>query len=124
MERNAELIRQVADAIEAHPEQYDQCHYVPDCGTTACIAGWAAVIALHHGVLVGAGGDDAVMHAQPDRLLGLSYIESWGQDASAGKARVLGLFNVAWRPHDGLSVPDALRKIADGASIEDVSPPT
>lgn len=62
MERNTELMLQVADFIESHPEQHDQKNWFVDkkgglvkypttteipedrCGTTACVAGWAVVL--------------------------------------------------------------------------------
>ncbi len=36
---NVELLHKVADVIAKHPEQFDMLTW--DCGTTACIAGWA-----------------------------------------------------------------------------------
>lgn len=48
------LLRQVETAILAEPKQFDISHWweyvgagVPNCGTTACIAGWAIAIANH-----------------------------------------------------------------------------
>lgn len=37
----------IADAIEAHPELYDQSQWgvERDCGTAACLAGWACALA-------------------------------------------------------------------------------
>ena len=106
MERNEQLFRDVADAIEREPRRYDQRFLdIPtDCGTAHCIAGWGRVLATweHSGYEV---------HA----LFGLTEDEAWGDyDRS-------GLFCSYWRPHDGLSVPDALREIGEGAAIEDVS---
>jgi hypothetical protein len=43
---NKELLLQVAAAIETSPKHFDMDDYFieTDCGTTACIAGWAAFI--------------------------------------------------------------------------------
>lgn len=45
-ERNTDLFFAVADQIEAHPGAYDQETYGErfDCGTRACIAGWAVLL--------------------------------------------------------------------------------
>ena len=40
MTLNKDLLERVAQQIEAHPETFDMQDW--DCGTTACIAGWAA----------------------------------------------------------------------------------
>jgi hypothetical protein len=47
--RGRQLAEAVLDVVENQPEKHDQEIVV--CGTTACIAGWAA--ALHHGALPG-----------------------------------------------------------------------
>jgi len=51
---NIELMRRVRDQITAFPEKWDQHSWASEetddfseCGTTACIAGWA--VALHTG---------------------------------------------------------------------------
>jgi hypothetical protein len=46
---NAELAYKVLDHIDAHPEQWDQKAWLKgtDCGTAACFAGWAVVLAGH-----------------------------------------------------------------------------
>lgn len=57
---NVKLLEQVKGAILKHPENFDMELYAygtvvadkqapPECGTTACIAGWA--IAIHDGVV-------------------------------------------------------------------------
>jgi hypothetical protein len=113
--RNEQLFRDVADAIEAEPERYDQAEWEreTECGTTRCIAGWAAWLGARVSFLQWQKGrhpewvpffSDGV-----ESLLGLTAEE--GDD----------LFHTSWRPHDGLFVPDALRKIGEGAAIEDVS---
>ncbi|MFE0101205.1 hypothetical protein [Streptomyces sp. NPDC059009] len=46
MARNTELLVKIRDMIREHPEQHDQDHWAKrtSCGTTYCIAGWAAVL--------------------------------------------------------------------------------
>jgi hypothetical protein len=44
---NAALAYRVLDHIDAHPEQHDQNVWVEegrDCGTAACLAGWAVLL--------------------------------------------------------------------------------
>lgn len=43
---NVELLEKIREQIIAHPEQHDQqlWGFKADCGTTHCIAGWAAVL--------------------------------------------------------------------------------
>lgn len=110
MERNTELFFAVAEQIEKDPDGYYQQKW---CGTRKCVAGWA--VCLADGVQYDSVSDLEAAHndgwvlAIAAELLGLEFT-----DADA-------LFDLYWKPHDGLSVPDALRKIGKGASIEDVS---
>ena len=129
MERNEELFRRVADAIEANPEQYDQGQW--ECGTTRCLAGWANRLTGHvvpaTWLEIGASASEADSQRFVERMvafserarsvLGLTSEETDGPDPDEEG----GLFAETWRPHPGLSVPDALRKIGEGAAIEDVS---
>ncbi|AZM51806.1 hypothetical protein DMA15_03740 [Streptomyces sp. WAC 01529] len=43
---NTDLLIKIRDKIREHPEQHDQAHWArrTSCGTTYCIAGWAAVL--------------------------------------------------------------------------------
>jgi len=115
MKRNEELFRAVADQIEQHPESYNQRSIVGNCGTTACIAGWALAIAHFDSRLDEVFDYHCATLNEAVVVLGLTHKEAWGVDWEGG------LFGLGWRPHDGLSVPDALRKIGEGAAIEDVS---
>lgn len=49
MSRDYELIKRLADYIEAHPEEHDQSvwGYRNACGTTACAAGHTVILAGH-----------------------------------------------------------------------------
>lgn len=118
--RNEELFRQVAEAIETKPELYNQggWYYMDDddCGTTCCIAGWAVAISQFNGNTLQAAtkyynSDDFNISVEAREALGLT----------AAEAR--DLFHGHWAPHEGLSVPDALRKISEGAEIADISNP-
>ena len=46
MKRNVELLQATMQQIIDHPEQHDQYRFVDMniCGTTACFAGWAALL--------------------------------------------------------------------------------
>lgn len=49
-EINEPLLQKVMDHVTAHPEEFDMAEWAtqkPDCGTTLCIAGHAAVMAGH-----------------------------------------------------------------------------
>lgn len=102
IERNVDLFRRVADRIERDPESYDQRTWVRigECGTVACIGG--------HALLEAGGAADrtssrgwAECHALVRTLLGLTDRESI-------------LFHAKWRPAPGMTVPVALRRLADG----------
>lgn len=41
---NLPLLRQVREQIEKHPETWDQSLWFSECGTAACVAGWAAAL--------------------------------------------------------------------------------
>lgn len=94
------------------------------CGTAFCISGWA----LH---LSGWGVN---WNIEPgESIWWPEWTDPSGErhypDFSAEGARALGLyrneaaelFAASWQPREGLSVPDALRALADGASVEEVS---
>lgn len=49
---NKKLLLDVATAIEANPEHFDMGSFCGknDCGTTACIAGWAVALSIDGGL--------------------------------------------------------------------------
>lgn len=97
----------VADAIEQHPEQYDQSDWKTkqSCGTNSyCVAGWAQHLCFPRQEF-----SEVTTPLCAAKLLALTEDEA------------VALFSATWEPHEGLSVPDALREIAGGATIEDVS---
>lgn len=95
---NAELFRKIADKIEKEPKSYDQERYASpdDCG---CIFHLAEIIS----------GQTMNLPWQTGPLLGLS-------EADATK-----LYSQYWKPRPDLTVPQALRLIADGESVSEVS---
>jgi hypothetical protein len=98
-ERNTELFDRIADRIEERPDLHNQGVYGfgGGCDTPHCIAGWA--VALSGGVVTGGADTDA------RALLKLNHRE-------AGR-----LFSHRWKPHGGLTVPEALRAIGRGGAI-------
>lgn len=122
----AKLLYEVAEMVEAYPESYNQMVWVqdaaeesdvswdqvalvelvqnPSCGTTACIAGWVVAIATAQGARLGLDPG-----RQAASILGLADDD----------ARLL--FDAAWKPRSDLTVPDALRAIADGATVDEVT---
>lgn len=117
---NTELLRKIADQIERHPETYDQTKWV--CGTSACIAGHAALLTgwkpatveemdacpeacLSGQLFITKGGTVAATHDVARAALGLEY-----EDADT-------LFGGDWAPPVGVSVPEQLRRYADGEPI-------
>lgn len=114
-QRNEELFRAIARQIEEHPESHDQFSWNvtwPGCGTKCCIAGWAVSLAGYqfssYGFAFVAGNEDYV-GCLAEELLGLG-----GDEADR-------LFDAAWQPAHHLTVPEALEKLAAGASIDEVS---
>lgn len=72
---NAELAWRVIDHIDAHPQSWDQEHWV--CGTSACFAGWAVrlsgaeIAQIHEDVI-----DSAIVIGGPQSLIELPVDEA------------------------------------------------
>jgi hypothetical protein len=94
---NVELLRLVADKIEAEPDNYKQASYV--CKTAHCIGGWSAV-------LWGTG--------EPNFENGMKALNLSITDAHI-------LFASDWKPKEGATPAQALRLFADGYSLQEVS---
>lgn len=146
--RSAEAQRKilnVATAIETEPDRYYQRWYAavrediyaaagspadwkpgePACKTAFCIAGWNHV--LHHFV------DDDYLYVEPFGGRGMD--EEWLQADfaypiySTEIARDFELDDRAaemlvwseWRPRRGLTVPEALRHLATGSPVSDIT---
>lgn len=112
-------MREVADCIEEDPCRYNQSAYVGirmySCGASFCIAGWVAHLRrpelIANFVAVPTVQTANEIHAAAEELLGLTENEA------------LCLFEATWIPVSDLSAPDALRKFAAGAALEDVTTP-
>lgn len=156
--RNSNLLRQVANIIESHPERYNQRAWgtvavgADDglqrfdvsvgtlaaarslaaknvggaCGTAHCIAGHAAAASGYGPAVV----DWYVTN--DDYVVTWSEVSKLGSDPASTEgvaADLLGLtdteaailFEAGWKPRDGMSVPTALRRLAQGWGIEKVS---
>lgn len=67
---NSDLMQRVLKQIEEHPETWFQSCWVNECGTVACFAGWACLLAGHSPQEMEPwAGDDVGDEAE--RLLGL-----------------------------------------------------
>ena len=129
MKRNAALFNVLADRIEQNPDEYDQETWGTsndpegECGGSYCIAGTVAMLL---------GAEPRTVYALSGALSHYSWdmVTLDGVTESPGKlaGRVLGLdedeqlvlFSEVWHP-DGMSVPEALRSIAEGVAVGDVT---
>lgn len=139
--RNAEALNRLANYIARHPERYNQGRWgwtaIPDaadrervnvkeCGSTQCIAGHAARQAGWTPLVV-IDGDSLDIDWESVRLPGQRVF----RHVSAVARKELGLtpresailFAGGWKPSEGRTVQWALRQLAKGASIEDVTHP-
>ena len=102
MKPNAQLAYMVLDHIDAHPEQWDQGHWVgqADCGTVGCFAGWAVMLS-------GYTVDDAIVIESPDGAPDLN-----GLHIETASDRLLGISDETAAehgdPYDGLLKRDEL----------------
>lgn len=122
--RNAQLFNELADHFESAPETWDQesWGYTTDCGAFACIAGWACILT---------DGERCFRRPLPDEVekdpdLRMCLVASVAPLRAGG---LLGLdhfeadvlFAGNWTPHPDLGLPGALRALAEGALVLDVS---
>lgn len=128
--RNKRLFYAIARRIERQPRRYKQSLWGEGtnaehpCGTAHCIAGWAMSVC---GCKFRYDRWQDISEALTPR--GKPLMSGTGYSIYA--ARRLGLtdterkimFDGHWIPARGLSVPDALRRFADGASLRDVTDP-
>lgn len=92
-----DLLRRTFEHIDAHPEQWHQgcwLHQDEECGTVACVAGWACLLAgdevASDGLVLTPKGQRIPVDARAANLLGLTYEEA-GALFSANNTR--------WRLH-------------------------
>lgn len=126
--RNTELFYRIADEIEVFPEEYKQGEWftprdAAPCGTAFCIAGHSAHLTGWVPAKTSGGQRDWTFLSPSVLHLGEVFTCS-----SVGRHE-LGLtwnessilFDGMWIPAEGLSVPDALRALGDGAPIQEVT---
>jgi len=136
---NSELLLQIADAIEAKPELYDQGTWgtYDECGTKACIAGWATSLSGYYPTVVKGWNRET---GEPKSFFTYEKISkkkfqesSWNNesvwpvdtiaeqllDLSAEES--MDLFEETWEPAGEYTVPEALRALASGVPLEDVT---
>lgn len=139
IERNRKLFYRVAEYIETYPERYDQGEWGVDlveneifdgkeisCGSHMCIAGTTAALSGYSPTVYNRGFDGSQWNW-------VTVVDSEGTeeivDTVAGDQLGLSkddrnnLFMGNWRPAEGMTVPDALRALGDGADLEEVSFP-
>lgn len=111
-----EVLRAVADVIDAEPKRYFQGNWKTvgvdhPCGSAFCVSGWAVALELGEDMLNVNGHVSGMGHAGVvgADLLGLDYTTAYH------------LFNEEWKPKDGMSVPEALRRLADGEALDVLS---
>lgn len=122
--RNTEKLEKLADTlewvIEEYPDLYDQSTYgqLTDCGTKACIAGWAAFLNgwKPQAIEKTWSWDFLERDSEKDDVHDIA-IEVLG--ITRGEAEIL--FDQDWEPAEGMTVPDALKKLAGGEPIENVT---
>ena len=87
---NTQLLRKIADQIEAEPERYDQTVWIDNlaimsgvpgetCGTRACIAGWAVMLSktgrTHGTIKEAAGGLLRLTERESEELFSAGFME-------------------------------------------------
>jgi hypothetical protein len=90
------LIDAVLDIVENHPELHDQSLWVdglrealeggtePDCGTTACVAGWAAILSAPAGSRIESTGHVLLAGEDISRDVEEYAVEALGISESGG----------------------------------------
>lgn len=107
------------------------------CGTRCCIAGWAVTLsAAERGLITPTFNENTgvTLYGEQTRVNPIMWLRALAEQTAGSDspekagARLLGigpdeaayLFHCEWRPRTGLSVPEALRKIGEGADVRDV----
>lgn len=135
--RNKRLIYAIARRIEKQPKRYKQAvwgeapNMIHPCGTAHCIAGHALSICGCKFTYNSRGEIERLLRPSGREVYN-SNVTGRGTHLGQYAADRLGLtyaerkvlFDGSWIPRDGLSVPDALRRFADGAHLRDVTAPS
>ena len=73
---NKEAVQRTIDTLRAEPESYDQSMWFHDCGTPACVAGYALYANLYPDEIESLQGDCCSIPVEAERILGLSPEEA------------------------------------------------
>lgn len=118
MERNAEMFRQVADLIEMMPEKHDQRTW---CGTSQCVAGWSIFLSgRYRFTYYETGSVSSVIDLETDALVSIDYGNEGEEILGLEPEESAILFAGEAAPVEGLTWPEALRRIANGAEVSEV----
>lgn len=136
--RNTELFLRIADHVEMFPETYnqevwgddikDEEPHLPACGTAFCIAGHAShETGWKPRKLTNSYNDridiDYAAESHPEAphagLMTASTIGAYELGLTTRESSFL--FDESWLPRDGMTVPQALRALAWGATVLSVS---
>jgi len=107
---NAELFLKIAERVENDPDSYDQKYVARDPGI------YGGCIFCHAEEILGLShfeGEETVSGLVPSR----KTVEALGLDAEDA----IRLYSSRWKPKPEYTVPAALRAIAGGASVQEVS---
>jgi hypothetical protein len=135
---NRDVLLQVADRIEQDPDSYNQNTWGrrTACGTAFCIAGHVAAATLPPENLVWQRDPwqanswflDEVRDLQGRKRM----VKYYARDVLDMDTEIIDvdgdievyvgdLFDGDWEPVDGMTAPEALRAVADGASLASVT---
>lgn len=118
-----DLIRAVADAIEADPESYEQDTFgeKTKCGTAFCICGQASWLLgrarfyLNSKNVWRFGTEAGELHFPNGEVYTIGNLMGISRDDADC------LFDMFWIPREPMTVPEALRSLADGTSVQDIT---
>lgn len=112
--RNAQAILEVAAHIETYPERYNQTEWGQDtdCGSAFCVAGTRAVLdGIDYETNCVVRSDRRRAYAWLEVVsVGLHAQDRFGLSDMEAKI----LFSQHWLPREGMTVPEALRRLAAG----------
>lgn len=139
MTRNSQLLEEVADIIEAKPHLYNQQTWIgtqfneddlSECGTMACIAGWAVLVSHQEEIQATWSKLDRIGRNNFLDVLAMTFKpeDQGNYDVHAQAADLLGLdtheahalFYGLWQPVEGMTASEALRALAKNDPAYDV----
>ena len=113
--------RQVADALIAEPERYDQDVFGTkiDCGTAHCIAGWAMILADYTVTFRGNPDDSHVEWARPDGSFVECEYRDGGHLLGLSMDQAVELFSPNWKADEQGTATAAAKALTDMANDPD-----